>query len=92
MDCNSSSDKWGIQGGQCAVTSNTWATISFLRKYSNTNYVICGGSKVLDSSYTSNPLSVSFKDYAVDKVLSAVHDDTTINKGTWTWISNGTTA
>ena len=83
------SDKWCECGGQITVTSNAWATITFPKEFANTNYVISGGSKILDSSYPSNPLSVTFKDFTTTTCLTAVHDDTTVNKGTWTWNCSG---
>ena len=83
------SDKWCECGGQITVTSNAWATITFPKEFANTNYVISGGSKILDSSYPSNPLSVTFKDFKTTTCLTAVHDDTTVNKGTWTWNCSG---
>ena len=79
------SDGWCEQGGQCVISQAAWVTITFLKSFINTEYVATGGSKVLDSSYPNNPLNVSFRNYTTTSVQSAVNDDTTINKGTWTW-------
>ena len=79
------SDGWCEQGGQCVISQAAWVTITFLKSFINTNYVATGGSKVSDSSYPNNPLSTSFRNYTTTSVQSAVHDDETINKGTWTW-------
>ena len=79
------SDGWCEQGGQCATSQAAWVTITFLKSFINTNYVATGGSKVSDSSYPNNPLSTSFRNYTTTSVQSTVHDDETINKGTWTW-------
>ena len=82
-------DGWCEQGGTVTVSSNTWVTVTFLKPYVDTNYCLAGGSKVLDSSYPSNPQNVSFKDYTLTTFQTAVNDDTTINKGTWTWRACG---
>lgn len=83
------SDGWCEQGGTVEATSNIWVTITLLKPYINTNYNLQGGSKILDSSYPNNALSVSFRNYTQTTFETAVHDDETINKGTWTWQACG---
>lgn len=83
------SDGWCEQGGNVTVTSNIWTTVSLPKPYVDTNYCLTGGSKLLDSSYPDNAQSVSFKNYTQSTFQTAVHDDATINKGTWTWRACG---
>lgn len=83
------SDGWCEQGGRVTVTSNIWETVTLLKPFLDTNYTLTGGSVEPDSSYSTNPYSVAFKNYTTTTFETSQHDDNSVNKGTWSWIAQG---
>lgn len=74
------SDGWCEQWFSVTASSNTWITSTFLKKMRDTSYIATGGCKIPDGSY---PLSAAFKNYTTNTIDSGVHDDSSLNYGTW---------
>ncbi len=74
------SDGWCEQWFSVNATSNVWVTSIFLKEMRDMNYIATGACKIPDGTY---PLSIAFKNYTTSTIDSSVHDDSSVNSGTW---------
>lgn len=81
-------DGWCEQGG-FVVYGSGWRTVNLFKPYVDDKYFVAGGSHQLDSSYSSNPLSISFRSKTTTSFSCAGHDDTSVNACSLTWEAKG---
>ena len=83
------SDGWIEQGGVEAAKKNTFVLVTFLVKFTNTRYSLCGGSLAEDPAYPNNGFSFASRKGTASSFEGGIHDDTTLNPGTFSWYACG---
>ena len=82
------SDGWCEQGGLAGNASSAVnVTVNLLKPFLNTTYSLFGGAQEPESA--KGAFSVGFYGKTTTTFSAALHDDTTINKGTFTWEAHG---
>lgn len=80
---------WVEQGGFIPYRVAGWVTVSLYVPYQTTYYSLSGGGHTNDTSCSTNPFKVSFKDKTTTQFMTAYSDDNTLNAGAWTWYACG---
>lgn len=82
------SDGWIEQGGFVNYGSS-WRTVTLLLPFSSVYYTLSGSTHEVDRSYTGNAFGFVSKDKTTNTFLGGIHDDTSINAGSFTWYACG---
>ena len=83
------SDGWIEQGGTLAVTLNTWATVTFLKRFSNTYYTLTGAVQGANTSYADAFIGWKIDTKTTSSIQLSARYISTKGSGVISWEARG---
>ena len=83
------SDGWIEQGGTLAVTFNTWATVTFLKRFSNTYYTLTGAVQGANTSYADAFIGWKIDTKTTSSIQLSARYISTKGSGVISWEARG---